>query len=93
MSLVKKQKITPRKLAANRANAQFSSGPTTPEGREHVRAAHLRHGFYAQAALMLRMEESSFRQMWRLTNLLLGVKGQAQGVAPPRNEGSSRHVL
>ncbi len=50
MSLVKKHKITPRKLAANRANAQFSGGPTTPEGRDHVRAAHLRHGFYAQAS-------------------------------------------
>jgi hypothetical protein len=49
MSLLKKQKITPRKLAANRANARLSRGPATPEGREHMRAAHLRHGFYSQA--------------------------------------------
>jgi hypothetical protein len=51
MSLVKKQTMTPRKLAANRANAQFSRGPVTPEGKERMRAAHLRHGFYARAGV------------------------------------------
>jgi hypothetical protein len=38
MSLVKKPTMTSRKLAANRANAQFSRGPLTPEGKEHLKA-------------------------------------------------------
>jgi hypothetical protein len=35
-------------LAANRQNIKLSHGPITPKGRERVRAAHLRHGFYAE---------------------------------------------
>ncbi len=50
MSLVKKPTMTPRKLAAARGNARLSRGPATPEGRERVRAAHLIHGFYSEAA-------------------------------------------
>jgi hypothetical protein len=49
MSLRKKQKMTPRKISANQANGKHSKGPATPEGRERIRAANIRHGFYSQA--------------------------------------------
>ncbi|MGA3165354.1 MAG: hypothetical protein ABSF14_04465 [Terriglobia bacterium] len=49
MSLVKKHEMTEKKLAANRRNQKLCNGPATAEGRERIRAAHLRHGFYAQA--------------------------------------------
>jgi hypothetical protein len=49
MSLVKKHALTQKKLAANRRNQKLSHGPATAQGRERLRAAHLRHGFYAQA--------------------------------------------
>ena len=45
-SLVKSPDLTPEKLAANRANALRSDGPTTPQGREHARLSNLRHGVY-----------------------------------------------
>jgi hypothetical protein len=49
MSLVKKPKMTEKKLAANRRNQKLCHGPVTAAGRERIRAAHLRHGFYAKA--------------------------------------------
>ena len=48
MSLIKKE-VTERQLAANRRNQKLCHGVLTDEGRERIRAAHLRHGFYAQA--------------------------------------------
>ncbi|MGD1155033.1 MAG: hypothetical protein ABSA41_04325 [Terriglobia bacterium] len=49
MSLVKSPRMTEKKLAANRRNRKLAHGPATAKGRERIRAAHLRHGFYAQA--------------------------------------------
>ena len=49
MPLVKRPEITEKKLAANRRNLQLSHGALTEEGRERIRAAHLRHGFHAPA--------------------------------------------
>ena len=49
MSLTKEHKMTEKQLAANRQNQKFSHGPVTDEGRERIRAAHLRHGFYSEA--------------------------------------------
>jgi hypothetical protein len=43
--------ISPQKLAANRANAQHSTGPTTPEGKERSRQNSLKHGFFARQPL------------------------------------------
>ncbi len=48
MSLVKKPRLTAKKLAALRRNRKHSHGPKTAEGVERIRAAHLRHGRYAQ---------------------------------------------
>jgi hypothetical protein len=47
MSLRKSPTRTPALLAANRANAQKSTGPRTPEGKIRVAPKALRHGFQA----------------------------------------------
>ena len=57
MSLIKRQPITEKKLAAIRQAQKLSHGPSTDEGRERIRAAQLRHGFYAQA------EEAAMRAL------------------------------
>jgi hypothetical protein len=44
--------MTEKKLAAIRRNQKLSHGPVTPEGRERIRAALLRHGFDVQAEVM-----------------------------------------
>jgi hypothetical protein len=48
MSLIKQPPISEKKLAAVRRNQKLSNGPVTAEGRERIRAAHLRHGFFAK---------------------------------------------
>jgi hypothetical protein len=49
MSLVKKPKMTEKKIAANRRNQSLSHGPVTAEGKARIGAARLRHGFYAKS--------------------------------------------
>jgi hypothetical protein len=44
LPLVKSPTMTPRKMAANRANATKSTGPRTPEGQRRVMLNGLRHG-------------------------------------------------
>jgi hypothetical protein len=46
-----------------------------------------------RTALMVRMEESSFRQVWRLSNLLIRIKSRTLEVVPPGNEGISNDVI
>jgi hypothetical protein len=49
MSLVKKPRMTEKKLAAVRKMQEHSHGPATPEGRARIRDAHLKHGFYSKS--------------------------------------------
>jgi hypothetical protein len=49
MSLTKKPTMTKKRLAASQANGRKSHGPATPQGRERIREANTRHGFYSQA--------------------------------------------
>jgi hypothetical protein len=49
MSLVKKLKMTKKKLAANRRNQNLCHSPVREERRERIRAALLRFGFNLQA--------------------------------------------
>jgi hypothetical protein len=44
--------VTEQQLAANRANAQHSTGPATPEGRKRSSQNALRHGITAQTTVM-----------------------------------------
>jgi hypothetical protein len=48
------------------------SGPSPYERAAEVALAH------PETALMQRMEESSFRQIWRITNLLVKMKHEAR---------------
>jgi hypothetical protein len=48
MSLRKSPTRTPALLAANRANAQKSTGPRTPEGKNRVALSALREGVNAR---------------------------------------------
>ena len=57
MSLVKKPRMTEKRLAAIRRNQKLSHGPSTPEGRERIRTARLRHGFYSKS------EEAALRAL------------------------------
>ena len=52
MSLRKKSTMTEESIAASQANGRESHGPATFEGRERIRAARTRHGFYSQAEAM-----------------------------------------
>jgi hypothetical protein len=49
VSLIKKLFVSAEKLAANQSNGRQSQGPATPEGRERIRSANTRHGYYSQA--------------------------------------------
>jgi len=48
MPLVNSPLLTPKKLAANRANAQLSRGPITLEGLIRMREGKIKHGAYSQ---------------------------------------------
>ena len=43
--------VSPEKLAANRANAQHSTGPKTPEGKAKSSQNSRKHGFFARQPL------------------------------------------
>jgi hypothetical protein len=47
MSLRKSPQLTPELLAAKRSNAQVSTGPRTPPGKQHSKMNALKHGQYA----------------------------------------------
>ena len=49
MSLMKKRVLSEKQKAAVRANGARSRGIATPDGRERMRAANLRHGLFSQA--------------------------------------------
>ena len=48
---VKTREVTPRMAEANRHNAQKSTGPRTPEGKQNVAYNALQHGLYAKPCL------------------------------------------
>src|SRR5215470_11163013 len=50
-----------RKLAANRANAQRSTGPRTPQGKARASLNALRHGILAKAAFNSTLESKERR--------------------------------
>jgi hypothetical protein len=59
--------MTEKSLAAHRRNAKLSKGPATPDGRERISKANLRHGFYSQsqeaAARLLGEDPQEFRRL------------------------------
>jgi hypothetical protein len=51
---------TEKQIAANRLNAQKSTGPSTPEGRAAVRLNGVKHGITAQTLVLKGESESDF---------------------------------
>ena len=51
---------TEKQIAANRANAQKSSGATTPEGRQRASLNALRHGLTGQVTVMPHEDREAF---------------------------------
>src|SRR5512135_3167790 len=49
--------ISPRRLAANRANAARSTGPRTPEGKARSAQNARKHGFTAANFAVIRLED------------------------------------
>jgi hypothetical protein len=49
--------ISPRRLAANRANAGKSTGPRTPEGKIRASQNAVKHGFAASSFAVVRLED------------------------------------
>src|SRR5437016_14101170 len=49
--------ISPRRLEANRRNAQLSTGPRTPEGKAAVRLNAARHNLTGQVAILPEEEQ------------------------------------
>jgi hypothetical protein len=50
MALRKPSRLTPKRLAAQRANAEKSTGPRTPAGKENTKLNALKHGCRARDA-------------------------------------------
>lgn len=55
--------LSDRKFAANRANAQRSTGPTTDAGKQRTRLNALRHGFFAKSLLLPGDDPSELEQL------------------------------
>jgi hypothetical protein len=55
---------TDKQIAANRLNAQKSTGPRTPEGRAVVRLNGVTHGLTAQTLVLKGESESDFKQLF-----------------------------
>jgi hypothetical protein len=49
-------------IQANRANAQTSTGPHTPEGKETAAQNALKHGLFAREGAILREDEREFEE-------------------------------
>ena len=54
-----------KQSAANRANAQQSTGPRTPAGKARSRYNAMTHGLLAEAALLPDEDEATFRELER----------------------------
>jgi hypothetical protein len=55
--------ISAKQLEANRRNAQNSTGPKTPEGKEAVRFNALRHGMRAACTILPFEDPAAFNQL------------------------------
>ncbi len=68
--------ISLRQLAANRRNAQKSTGPRTPEGKSASSFNSLRHGLYAQEVVLPGEDRAAFEA------LLAGLRADFEPASP-----------
>jgi hypothetical protein len=62
---------TEAQIQANRANAQKSTGPRTPEGKETAAQNALKHGLFAREGAILREDERNSKSTGRTCNQLI----------------------
>ena len=55
--------ISKRKLAANRANAQKSTGPTSPQGREIVSSNRVQHGLCGRFRVLAGESQDEYNEL------------------------------
>jgi hypothetical protein len=72
MSLTRRPSMTAKRIAANRANAKLSRGPSTIEGKVRSVVASVRHGFYAhgQSEVLLALGEDPLQFQELLDSLI-----------------------
>jgi hypothetical protein len=63
VELPRRPKPSPRQLNANRANAQKSSGPKTPEGKTKAARNSVRHGLAASTFLIITENPLEFQEV------------------------------
>jgi len=63
--------VSPRQLAANRANSALSTGPKTPQGKARSARNSVKHGFTAAAFAVVRLED--LQEIAHLTSDLVSV--------------------
>ncbi len=79
MSLIEKQKMTEKNLAAKRTNARKSGGAVTAAGKANSAAARLLHGFYSRSRdeAMIALGEDPREYERLLTSLLEDLRPNA----------------
>ncbi len=62
---------SPKQIAANRRNAELSTGPQSREGKEAVKLNALKHGLLAQEVLLPGEDSEVFQELsqWLITDL------------------------
>jgi hypothetical protein len=83
VSLRHSPRLTPAALAANRRNAQQSTGPRTPAGKRRARLNALKHGLcsrsFAQTVISSGEDRAQFERGLTLLRLALVPAGRAAG--------------
>lgn len=70
--------LTPKQAAANAANAQLSTGPTTPEGKARSSRNALKHGLTAREVVLEPGREAEFEAYRDALREDLGPQGAAE---------------
>ena len=72
--------ISPEKLAANQANAQFSTGPQTPQGKATSAQNSRTHGLCSKDRLVANEDQAEFETMEVKLLVDIGPKGRLEQI-------------
>src|SRR6266404_2185685 len=73
-----------RQKAANRANARYSTGPKTPEGKAAVRLNACWHGLLARDVVLPEEDADAFEDLWNQVRANLSPMGPIEEVLVDR---------